>query len=45
MEDVATFELVTKVDEARHLAMLWARMVEAEMRADLLEVELAGALE
>lgn len=45
MEEVAASELAARVDKARHLAMIWARVVESEMRANLLEVELVSALE
>lgn len=38
MEEVVAFEWATKVDEARHLVMMWARVVEVEL-------QLAGTLE
>lgn len=38
-------EKVAMVDEARYLAPIWARVVKVDLRADLLEVELADALE
>lgn len=44
VEGVATSKQAAKVDEVRHLATMWARVIEAEMIVDLLEVELIGAL-
>lgn len=45
VEEAIASEWATRVDEARQLAMLWARVVEAKIKADLLEVELTCAIE
>lgn len=45
MEKATSSKWTIKVDEARHLAMPWARVVEVEMKANLLEVELACTME
>lgn len=42
---MAISEQVTKVNEVRHLEELWDQVVEAEMKANCLEVELTCTLE
>lgn len=44
-KEVAASKQVARMDEARYLAMVWAQVVEAETRANLLEVELISTLE
>lgn len=44
VEEAITSKQVTRVDEARHLGLLWVSVVEAEMKTDHLETELAHAL-
>lgn len=39
MEEATTSKLIARADDARHLAILWARVVKAEVKADHLEAE------